>query len=370
MTIKVALLATGDELVNGDILNTNGQAIAQQLIDHGITIGSHMVVSDDEAEMAKALEFLLTHHGIVIITGGLGPTSDDRTRYAVSDVIGKPLVFDEPTWEAIAARISHAGFNVHEANRQQALFPEGADIYPNARGSAPGCGIAHKGQHIYLLPGPPYECMPIFKKFVLPEIVKRAGNKALFIKKWRLFGVSEGETAAQLDDAVKGFDCVTGFRTDYPYLEFKIRTHSQEALAEVQQTVQTTVQPFLLSDDHLRASKMLRNAIDDFAGTIIIDDQATGGRLETMLTRPRNRNKLLFTSFTNNNDAQLCIRVTGLAELWQNAEGPCDTTLTLEFFANSLQKTITETFIYRHKKVTFYAVEKAAACILEFLQNH
>src|SRR4051794_34592502 len=93
-SIKFALLATGNELTSGDILNTNGQFIAKTLTEQGFTIGDHVICSDQESDIVTCINFLLSHHDVLIITGGLGPTSDDRTRNALSTAIKKPFVFN------------------------------------------------------------------------------------------------------------------------------------------------------------------------------------------------------------------------------------------------------------------------------------
>ena len=137
---SVALLATGDEIINGDILNSNAQEIAQKLVEHGIQVGMHLTVGDNSAEIRAAISFLLQHHRALIITGGLGPTTDDLTRYALAEVLNRELLFDEPTWQRIVDPLNKLGYTVPpENNRQQALFPEHAVIIPNVHGTAAGC---------------------------------------------------------------------------------------------------------------------------------------------------------------------------------------------------------------------------------------
>lgn len=160
---KIALLATGDEISNGDILNSNAQIIAQTLTKHGMRIGMHMTVVDNTPEIVQALTFLLQTHRAVIMTGGLGPTSDDLTRYALSEVVGQPLVFDEATWNAICDRFKLLGYagEPPAGNHQQALFPKGATIITNPNGTAAGCAVQYREQFIFMLPGPPFECLPM-----------------------------------------------------------------------------------------------------------------------------------------------------------------------------------------------------------------
>ena len=131
---KIALLATGDEISHGDIVNSNAQEIALRLANNGMQTRMHLVAPDSIREIEQAMQFLLDTHEALIITGGLGPTSDDLTRYALSKVLNQPLVFDEETWEALCSRLKRFGYTTPpESNRQQALFPKNAAIIPNPR---------------------------------------------------------------------------------------------------------------------------------------------------------------------------------------------------------------------------------------------
>ena len=99
--MNIGFLATGDELTTGDILNTNGQTIARILFEKGFELGSHVIAPDEESSIVNAIKFLLQNHSIIIITGGLGPTSDDRTRYALAKALNKHLIFHMPSWEKL-----------------------------------------------------------------------------------------------------------------------------------------------------------------------------------------------------------------------------------------------------------------------------
>ena len=138
---RIALLATGDEIIHGDITNSDGQYAAQQLIDHNLQPGTHMTVPDDKALIKQAILYLLQDHAALITIGGLGPTSDDLTRFGLASALNQSLVFDEPSWQKIVERLTSLGLNVPDNNRQQCLFPENADIIPNPHGTAAACCV-------------------------------------------------------------------------------------------------------------------------------------------------------------------------------------------------------------------------------------
>lgn len=243
---RIALLATGNELVEGDILNTNGQTIAQTLFHQGFSLGLHVIAADVEEDIELALEFLLKNHFVVIMTGGLGPTSDDRTRYALSKAIQKPLQFNEATWKFLCERSQQRyGHQPHDANRQQALFPEGSKILPNPHGSAAGCKLQLQNNLIYMLPGPPHECLTMFEDHVLPDLLKQSIQQQRIKLSWRLHNAREGEMAAQIDEAIKNYPVTTGYRVDMPYLEVKIYTHKHEHYDEMVAVIEKIIAPYL-----------------------------------------------------------------------------------------------------------------------------
>ncbi len=251
---QVALLATGDEICNGDIINSNSHEIAQRLFSEGIQVSTHMSLPDNLAALENGMRFLLQNHSALITTGGLGPTSDDLTRQALSHVLHRPLVFDEATWETIVARIKR--FGIHpppESNRQQALFPQGATIIPNPNGTAAGCMIRqihadHHEQFIFMLPGPPAECLPLFETVVLPTLKNNSFQKIVCYKKWLLTGVSEAAIAEKLDKLAQPFDCVTGYRFYYPYLEFKLYSNNQADFDALLPLINEAIAPYLVKE--------------------------------------------------------------------------------------------------------------------------
>ncbi len=214
LTPKVALLSTGDELTNGSVLNTNSFQFADRLFDHFIQPGMHLTVNDDQSQIEQGIRFLLAGHQALVISGGLGPTSDDRTRFALSTVIAQPLIFDEESWQRIVARLNRLALQIPECNRQQCLFPIDAEIYPNDNGTAPGCRITFGEQQIFMLPGPPFECMPMLTEKVIPFLLSKNYARPQFRYQWLLLNVSEGNIAALLDPLVENSGCQIGYR--YP----------------------------------------------------------------------------------------------------------------------------------------------------------
>jgi nicotinamide-nucleotide amidase len=362
---SVALLATGDEIINGDILNTNAQEIAQRLITNGIPVGTHMTVGDNLAEISLAIKQLLQHHRALIITGGLGPTTDDLTRYALGEALNRELLFDEPTWQRILDRFTKMGYTTPtENNRQQALFPENAVIIPNAHGTASGCILKDDENFIFMLPGPPLECLPMVDKVVIPALKIADFQQLQYNAKWLLFGVSEGHIAEQLEEKVKDYDCTPGYRVWYPYVEFKLHSSNENDFNELVPLIEAELAPYMIENGKSSASELLKNKLLTLTQPLTIIDLATGGSLEATIKTPETSAKVNFN--TANNDAGITVQITGLSDYWQQHQ-TTKTTLEITFMQQGKVKSETFTLPYRGKRVKLYAVEFICQKIYRYL---
>ncbi|MBL8752537.1 MAG: competence/damage-inducible protein A, partial [Planctomycetes bacterium] len=131
MTVLGEVLAIGDELIHGALLDTNSKQIAQELERLGVVVQRFTVVSDDPAQLRAALADACTRADVVVATGGLGPTLDDRTRDVFAELLGGPLWFDAASWTQIQEWLQGRKRPVPESNRRQAMFPPGAEPIPN-----------------------------------------------------------------------------------------------------------------------------------------------------------------------------------------------------------------------------------------------
>lgn len=367
--MRIGLLATGTEIVTGDILNTNSQQIAYSLTENNYTVGIHMAASDEDKDIRDALSYLLKEHGIVIMTGGLGPTSDDRTRFALADVIKQPLIQDDPSWEHIVARLTHFGLSISENNRQQTLFPLDATIIHNQQGTANGCKVVYDSHVIYMLPGPPNECLPMFTDFVLPDIKRNVQQLQQFKRKWRLFSVSESEIATKLESVLQNTGVTTGYRIDYPYLEFKITTPHNHSTASWLDKLEATIQPHLLADPYEPASTLLRQKLATLPAPILIIDKATGGHLHSVISDRKNYDKVFYAQKRGLDESEFLavIEISGLSEHWHGQDHATKTELTITMRRDGQEQQATYEISYRPVRVVKYASELVANQILKWL---
>ncbi len=238
----IGILATGDELISGDILNTNGQFIAQTLFQHNIPAGMQLTIRDDQAELEDGMHYLLGRHNALITIG-----SDDRTRFALARVLDQELVFDEASWHAIQTRLHKRYTTIPQSNRQQCLFPEAAHIMPNEHGTANGCYLIHQGKLIFMLPGPPHECKPLVELYVLPQLIQHGFVKTLYKAHWKLTGISESHLAEQLDPIAQQFNVRIGYRAVSPYIELKLFSSQNDAFLQAKIAFIDIIKPYIVT---------------------------------------------------------------------------------------------------------------------------
>jgi len=168
--VTAELVCIGSELTSGHVTNTNVCYLSQHLAALGIHTLFHTSVGDEAGPMAEALRMASRRADVVIVTGGLGPTADDFTRDIVAEVAGKKLLRHEPSVEAIQDRFRRFGTTLTENNLQQALLPEGAEVVPNPRGTAPGFALRIERAVVIALPGVPQEMQAMFEEWVAPYL--------------------------------------------------------------------------------------------------------------------------------------------------------------------------------------------------------
>jgi nicotinamide-nucleotide amidase len=192
------LVAIGTELLLGQTANTDAQLLSQALAELGVDVYRHVTVGDNLTRAVEALTAAKGRADVVITSGGLGPTYDDITREAVARAAGRPLVYHEEALEQIQGWFQRRGLSWNELNRRQALIPEGAELLPNRRGTAPGFWLP--GPPIFVaLPGPPRELEAMFRTEVAPRLAALS-QAAIVSRIVKVVGIGESYLEPQLHD--------------------------------------------------------------------------------------------------------------------------------------------------------------------------
>ncbi|WP_133126986.1 competence/damage-inducible protein A [Legionella nagasakiensis] len=361
--MNIAILATGDEIIDGDTLNTNSHAIAHSLSSEGFFLGLHLACGDKEKDIYSCLEFLCQSHDTIIVTGGLGPTSDDRTRFALARFLDMPLVECPEALNHIQARLKRANLSMNPGNHQQSLFPAQAILLPNPYGTAMGCHCSWNNKQFILLPGPPRECLAMFNHHVLPALRPKKTDSKSWLK-WRLFGVAEGEIAQILDDALANMDCETGYRLETPYVEFKVRCRDAQVSA-IKGMIDPIVAPHIIAPPEQKASEGLRKRLETLEEPIVVIDDATGGMLQTLIQHPSTYPKIIFHE---NDKCRVHFHLRGLEEYWSKKQS-ATSHLVIKYHNDIEHGSETHQIPYRSALVVDYAAEWLSFRLLHLIDQ-
>ena len=183
------IISVGTELLLGHITNTDTRDVAEMLSRIGINVRYQTVVGDNPGRLRDCVEIAKGRADILITTGGLGPTCDDLTKQILAEAFGLPLVESQSERESLYNYL-HPDRPFTPNNFQQALIPEGATIFHNLWGTAPGCAFEKEGKIVLMLPGPPNECVPMFREYGIPYL-RRLSEEQIVSHSVRIFGIGE-----------------------------------------------------------------------------------------------------------------------------------------------------------------------------------
>ena len=207
---KASLIVIGSELTRGIIQDKHTILVSHELSKMGIHFSESVVIPDD-GTIREVIGALLRNNNIVLLTGGLGPTTDDMTRSAIAEAAGVELVRDEGAWNHLLETLKDRAYG---ANEKQAYIPKGFNLIPNPNGTAPGFWGEVRGTLVVSMPGPPREMEPMFRSSVLPLLRKNLGIKEEERDEYSTFLISEAKLEELTKEADPSLDWGTRFQ-DY-----------------------------------------------------------------------------------------------------------------------------------------------------------
>lgn len=199
-----AILTVGDEILIGQVVDTNSAWLGQHLSEIGVTVKKSWSVADTHEEITLGLKQSLAEADIVFMTGGLGPTKDDITKKAIADFLGVEMFFHQDTFDRIKRIFDRMGRTMSAAHDDQCLMPVGTQILTNSKGTAPGMLFRHEGKMIISMPGVPYEMKAIMTEEVLPMLVAQV-DTTIVHKTILTTGVGETTIENELSDIISTF---------------------------------------------------------------------------------------------------------------------------------------------------------------------
>ncbi len=220
--MTAAVLCIGTELTRGELLNSNATWLAESLTRIGLEVTAVDCVDDDRGRIEAYLRRLAAEHGVVVCTGGLGPTTDDITTECAARVAGVGLSRDEGSFEHIKERLRRYGRpDMASANAKQADFPIGARVLPNPNGTAPGFHVKLGACAAYFMPGVPSEMKAMFDASIAPDLAALVTEQRHQIV-LRCFGLPESEVNDRLAGVEAQYGVIIGYRASSPEIEVKV----------------------------------------------------------------------------------------------------------------------------------------------------
>ena len=196
--MKATIITIGDEILIGQILDTNSRYISRALNAHGIVVAERTSIGDNRTQIVETLDRALAQSEVVIITGGLGPTKDDITKHTLCEYFGSTLRYDEREAEHIRTLLAVRNIAFNDLNRGQAMIPECCTVLHNAHGTAPGMWFEREGRVVVSLPGVPFEMQHLIDEEVMPRLCKRFELREIVHRTMITFGIAESILAENI----------------------------------------------------------------------------------------------------------------------------------------------------------------------------
>lgn len=290
--MQAEIITIGDELLIGMTLDTNSAWIGQELTNLGINVYQITSISDNKEHILQAIDSAMNRSDIVLVTGGLGPTSDDITKETIADYFGSDLIVSESALEYINRLLSVRGLEMNENNRKQAMVPEKCEVLPNNRGTAPGMLFKKNTKILVSMPGVPYEMKDIMARHVLPYLNNNFSNGVIKYRLVMVYGTFE----AKLAEILEPFEKQLPDNISLAYLPtsgiIKLRLTARgnnESVLKNQierqiELLQQTIPEFIYGYDGELPEQSLGSLLRENNKTISIAESCTGGNVSRMIT--------------------------------------------------------------------------------------
>ena len=293
--MDLELITIGDELLLGFTIDTNAAHLARELASVGFSIVRRTTVGDDAADITSSVRDALERTGAVITTGGLGPTSDDKTRPAIAELFGRDLVPDEERWEALRALWKERGRGeIPLTNRSQIMIPRGATVLTNRHGTAPGIWLEdQRGRWCAMLPGVPREMRGMLADELLPRLMARLRDTPLVIRSRtiRTTGVAESQLPELLGTMASGSDGLSlAYLPGQEGVDLRLTSRGRAAadadavLATAAAELRARVSRYAYAEDRTDLAEVVLTACESRGLHIGVAESCTGGLLGARLT--------------------------------------------------------------------------------------
>jgi nicotinamide-nucleotide amidase len=288
--MRINLLLTGHELMTGDTLDSNSAMIAQLCFDQGIQVAVKSTIPDDMPLLISEIERLSQGSQVLIVNGGLGPTSDDMTAEALGRVLSMPLAVHPDAMAHLQAWSVKRNYPLSEANNKQAFLPKDIDLVANESGSAVGFKIKHNGCLIICTPGVPHELKTMLVKEILPELSTMLPNNIQPKRvRYRIFGYGESNLQQAIHEQYPDWpeQIELGFRASMPLLELKLKVDRKQdyiLLDHWKGKIEGLLGAHIVTQDDRSLAEVVVNLLAERSLKVTCAESCTGGRIASMIT--------------------------------------------------------------------------------------
>lgn len=295
-----AVITIGDEILIGQVTNTNAAFIGQKLSEIGLEVQRNVVVGDDYDEIMNAFKEYFRNYDAVLVTGGLGPTHDDITKKVVADFFGAKLVMDNSVLENVRDRLSKRNIPLRKVNEEQALVPEGCEVLMNHWGTAPGMLFEKDESLFVVMPGVPHEMLNLLTEYVIPRFRAKGVGQAIRHRVLKTTGIAESslyDLLLQKDGGQVGsMDDLLGTRAKLAFLpsQFGVRLRitvkastaeeANEIADEVESKIRNKAEKYIYSSGEVDLEETVGKLLDEKHLTISVAESCTGGLISNRLT--------------------------------------------------------------------------------------
>lgn len=336
--MKAEILCIGTELLLGQIVNTNAAWLGQRLAELGVDVHRSTVVGDNLARVADAIAGAWDRADLLLLTGGLGPTSDDLTHEALAQFWGRPLVERPEIVARLEQLFRERNITMAPSNRKQALLPQGADVLPNPAGTAPGA-ILRVGNHLLLtFPGVPHELKAMWHATAAPLIEERVGRQIIHSKVLRFVGIAESKLAEAVQDLLDATNPTVAPLAGTAEVILRITakaptpSDAQALIAPVAAAIRERVGNYCYGEDEQTLEEVVVKLLCERDESLGVAESASGGWLGQRITKVPGCGKA-FLGGVISYDVSIKTRVLGVAEEHINEPGPASAVVAKEMAA-------------------------------------
>jgi nicotinamide-nucleotide amidase len=286
--MKIAILTIGDELLNGDLADTNTAAIASRLMDNSLPVREAATIGDREEDITAALQRLAATHDVVIITGGLGPTEDDRTAKAAARAFERPLSLNDRALRQIREHFISRQREMHPRNEKQALLPGRSLLISNSNGTAPGFHLQSNRTDLYFLPGVPLEMLAMLDAYVIPSLLERYPMPPQQCQQVvTVFGLAEPEVESRICRHGLPEGVELAFNVGFPMVQVKLRArgdHAQKLVDRAELAVRKVLGKHVVGIGSETLAGNTARLLATARITLALAESCTGGLIAKLLT--------------------------------------------------------------------------------------